>query len=57
MTLLASDPTLVASMQLCEMRGGFLYQHRRDLFPHDFLTPEEISLWAAYYERKDAQRG
>jgi hypothetical protein len=40
------------AMTLCERRGGFLYQHRPDVIPQGFLTDEELSLWAAYYERK-----
>jgi hypothetical protein len=43
-------------MRLVEQRGGFLYQHRPDIMPHGFLTPEELALWAAYYERQDAQQ-
>lgn len=42
----------MASMQLIELRGGYLYQHRPDLIPQGFLTNEELALWAAYYERK-----
>lgn len=44
-------------MQLCELRGGFLYQHRPDLFPQGFLTQQEILLWAEYYERKGSRSG
>jgi len=42
----------MAGMQLIELRGGYLYQHRPDLIPQGFLTHEEVALWAAYYERK-----
>jgi hypothetical protein len=42
----------MGSLQLCELRGGFLYQIRPDLFPQGFLTPDEIALWLLYYERK-----
>jgi hypothetical protein len=42
-------------MQLCEQRGGFLYQHRPDVIPQGFLTEEEVGLWSAYYERKAAE--
>lgn len=44
----------MASMKLIELRGGYLYQHRPDIFPQGFLTHEEIALWAAYYQRKDS---
>lgn len=37
------------------MRGGYLYQHRPDLFPQGYLTDEEICLWAAYFDRKAAE--
>lgn len=44
------------------MRGGYLYEHRPDLFPQGRLTEEELTLWATYYEmrndeRKAAERG
>jgi hypothetical protein len=39
------------------MRGGFLYQHRADLFPQGYLTLDELQLWAMYYEQKDALTG
>lgn len=45
----------MVSMQMLEMRGGFLYQHRPDVIPHGFLSDEEIALWAAYYETKAAR--
>lgn len=44
-------------MQLLELRGGYLYQHRPDVIPQGFLTDEEVALWAAYYERKKAENG
>ena len=43
-------------MSLIHLRGGYLYQHRPDVIPQGFLTPEEIALWAAYYERKDSAK-
>lgn len=45
-------------MHMLELRGGggFLYQHRPDLMPYDFLTQEETSIWAAYYEAEAARR-
>lgn len=47
----------MASMRMLEMRGGFLYQHRPDVIPQGFLTEEELALWSAYYERREAERG
>ena len=44
-------------MILVEQRGGFMYQHCRDLFPYDYLTNEEVALWAAYHDRKAAATG
>lgn len=41
----------MASMQLIEQRGGFLYMHRPDVIPQGFMTDEELALWAAYFER------
>ncbi len=38
------------------MRGGYLYQHRPDLFPQGWLTEEEIALWCAYYEQRERAR-
>lgn len=43
-------------MRLLEVRGGYLYQHRPDLFPQGFLTDEEIALWAVYYQQRDDER-
>jgi hypothetical protein len=43
-------------MRLLEMRGGFLHQHRPDVIPQGFMTEEEVSLWAAYYERRDREK-
>ena len=43
-------------MQLLEMRGGYLYQHRPDVIPQGFLTDEELALWSAYYQRKNSEK-
>ena len=42
-------------MKLLDMRGGYLYQPRPDVIPQGFLTDEELALWSAYYERKNAE--
>ena len=42
-------------MKLLDMRGGYLYEHRPDVIPQGFLTDEELALWSAYYERKNAE--
>lgn len=39
-------------MALLDLRGGFLYQHRSDLFPQGFLTETESALWELYYYEK-----
>ena len=38
------------SMQVLELRGGYLYEHRPDVMPHGRLTGEEAALWVAYFE-------
>lgn len=38
------------------MRGGYLYQHRPDVFPQGRLTDEELTLWAVYYEMREEER-
>jgi hypothetical protein len=43
-------------MQVIEMRGGYLYQHRPDVITQGFVTDEEIALWAAYWEQRGAKR-
>lgn len=40
------------SMQVLDMRGGYLHQHRPDVIAQGFLTDEELSLWAAYFEMR-----
>lgn len=39
-------------MRLLDVRGGYLYQHRPDVIPQGWVTDEELSLWAAYYDMK-----
>jgi hypothetical protein len=39
------------------MRGGYLYQHRPDIIPQGWMTDEEVGLWAAYHERRQAEGG
>lgn len=46
----------MVAMQLIDLRGGYLYQHRPDVVPQGHMTPDEVALWAAYYERKN-QKG
>jgi hypothetical protein len=33
--------------------GGFLYQHRPDLFPEGYLTRVELVLWGLFFEDKN----
>lgn len=42
-------------MMLAELRGRFLFEIIPDMFPYDHLTPQEIALWARYYEHKTAR--
>lgn len=37
------------------MRGGYLHQHRPDVIPQGFLTDEEVALWAAFWELRQAE--
>lgn len=40
-------------MSLLDMRGGYLYEHRPDIFPEGYLTPVEHELWVLYYQNKN----
>jgi hypothetical protein len=35
-----------------DMRGGYLFQSRPDIFPEGFLTETELLLWQVYYQDK-----
>jgi hypothetical protein len=43
-------------MALLELRGGYLHEHRPDIIPQGYLTNEELSLWSAYYDIKQANK-
>lgn len=43
-------------MQLLELRGGYLYEHRPDIVPHGYLTDYELCLWSVYYDTKAKER-
>lgn len=43
-------------MQMLELRGGYLYQHRPDVIPQGRLTDEEVALWDAYYQKRAAEK-
>jgi hypothetical protein len=43
-------------MRLVDVRGGYLYQHRPDLFPQGYLTQEETALWCAYFQMREEER-
>jgi len=42
-------------MTLLHSRGGYLYQHRPDIIPQGFLTDEELALWGAFFEVRNAE--
>jgi hypothetical protein len=42
-------------MALLDMQGGFLYQHKRSLFPEGEITGTELLLWELYYKDKNAR--
>jgi hypothetical protein len=44
-------------MALLDLRGGFLYEHKRSLFPEGEITGTEILLWELYYMDKEKRRG
>lgn len=46
------DPRVQLSLAMAENRGAFLFQIRPDIFPHGYLTNEEIELWEKYYANK-----
>jgi len=35
---------------LLHVRGGYLYEHRPDIFPEGVLTQTEIALWDRHYQ-------
>lgn len=39
-------------MRFIKQRGGYLYQHRPDVIPQGWMTPDEMALWAAFFERE-----
>ena len=43
-------------MRLLDLRGGYLHQHRPDVIPQGYVTDEELALWSAYYERRQAEQ-
>lgn len=43
-------------MRLLELRGGYLHQHRPDIVPQGRITEEELVLWCAYFEMREAER-
>lgn len=45
-----------AALALCHVRGQFLYQVRKDLFPYGFLTKDEIMLWDLYLRELNAKQ-
>ncbi len=46
---------MIIAMQLCDMRGRFLFEVRPDLFPHGRLTGVECELWGMFYEDRRRQ--
>ena len=44
-------------MTLIYSRGGYLYQHRPDVIPQGYLTDEEVTLWGAFFEMRNAEQG
>lgn len=40
-------------MALLELRGGYLYEHKRSLFPEGEVTETELLLWEWHYHEKN----
>ena len=45
-----ADPSVTASLALCNKSGRFLFEARPDLFPQGYLTDLEMEMWGEYYE-------
>lgn len=43
-------------MRLLELRGGYLHEHRPDIVPQGFITDDEMALWCAYFEMREAEK-
>ena len=39
------------------MRGGYLYQHRPDVISQGWMTDDEVALWVAFWELRQAETG
>jgi len=39
-------------LALLELKGGYLFQARPDLFPEGYLTDTELALWNYHYGEK-----
>lgn len=42
-------------MSLLELRGGYLYEHQRSLFPEGEITGTELLLWELHYKERNRQ--
>ena len=40
-------------MCLLDLKGGYLYEHKRSLFPEGEITGTELVLWELYYHEKN----
>lgn len=40
-------------MALLDLRGGYLYEHKKSLFPGGEITGTEMLLWELYYQDKN----
>jgi hypothetical protein len=44
------------ALQLCDLKGRFLFEVRPDLIPEGYLTGVECALWSRYYTDKNARQ-
>jgi hypothetical protein len=48
-----NDPIVRAVMAICSVGGQFLYQAAPNLFPYDYPTDLELTLWGRFYDERD----
>tara|TARA_R110001599_G_scaffold353786_1_gene597692 strand:- start:995 stop:1219 length:225 start_codon:yes stop_codon:yes gene_type:complete len=46
------QPDIQIALQLCDLKGEFLFRVRPDLFPLAMLTELECDLWGMYFEQR-----
>lgn len=44
------------ALTLLHAKGGYLYEHRPDLFPEGQLTDTEMELWGLFYRDRNREQ-